>query len=243
MVDPSHFVFEPREPVQGAVNNAELPSLFIFVVNHVAKAMINQFINECSANTKTADPIGVLAASLFADVNFHWRSKPIIDILMAKFYVVCPVLFGARGLEKTEAGRERVGWKRRGPNAWMPETEHYDRQTGLAAGFAAISLRDFSKSKKENPCPMTHYWEAMAHIVNTLPSEMSNTQCVVLKAMIDHYEQRFLLFYGNAAIAALRLALVDFPAHAKSAGCEGPAVESLLVHGKTLKAKVGLVLS
>lgn len=242
MVDPSHFILDQRQPVQGALHNSELPSLFLFLVNHLAKAIINQFINECSANTKTADPIGVLTASIFSDPTFHWRGKPIIDILIAKFYVVCPVLFGARGKERTEAGRERVGWKRRGPKAWVPETEHYDRQMGLAAGYAAITLRDFSKSKKENPYPMTHYWAAMAYIVNTPPSEMSNTQCVVLKSMIDHYEQRFLQFYGNAAVAALRLALVDFPAHAKSAGCEGAAVESLVVHGKTLKAKVGLIL-
>lgn len=242
-IDPSHFVFDQRQPVQGAANNDDMPSLLLFLINHFAKGVINQFINESSANTKTADPIGVLVAHIFSDPTLHWRGKPLIDILIAKFYIVCPVLFGARGLEKTEQGRERVGWKRRGPNAWMPEGEHYDRQLGLGAGYAAITLRDFSKSKKQNPYPMTHYWTAFAQIVNTPPSEMSNTQCVVLKAMIDHYEQRFLQFYGTAAIAALRLALVDFPENAKNAGCKHTAVESLVVHGKTLKAKVGLVLA
>lgn len=243
LMDPSHFVFDERQPVSGAANNDQLPSLFLFLLNHLAKCVINQFMDESSANTKTADPIGVLVASTFADPALHWRGKPLIDILMAKFYVVCPVLFGARGLEKTEAGRLRVGWQKRGPSAWIPETEHYNRQTGLGAGYAAISLRDFSRSKKENPYPMSHYWAAMAQIVNTPPAEMSNTACVVLKAMIDHYEQRFLLFYGTAGIAALRLALVDFPTNAKAAGCGDVAVESLLVHGKSLKAKYGLALA
>lgn len=242
-MDPSPLLFDERQPVDGAANNAELPSLFLFLVNHLAKCVIKQFINECSANTKTADPIGVLVASTFSDPIFHWRGKPLIDILIAKFYVVCPVLFGAKGVEKTEQGREKVGWMRRGANAWMPETEHYDRQQGLGSGFAAIALRDFSRSKKKNPYPMRHYWESFALIVNTRPAEMSNTQCVVLKAMIDHYEQRFLQFYGTAGLAALRLALVDFPANAKSAGCGASAVESLLVHGKTLKARYGLVLA
>lgn len=243
MIDPSHFLFDERQPVQGAANNDALPSLFLFLMNHFAKGVVNQFITESSANTKTADPIGVLVAATFSDPAFLWRGKPLIDILIAKFYIVCPVLFGARGLEKTEQGRERVGWKRRGPNAWMPESEHYDRQMGLGAGFAAISLRDFSRSKKQNPYPMTHYWEAFAKIVNTPPSDMSNTQCIVLKAMIDHYEQRFLQFYGTAAVAALRLALVDYPQSARAAGLKDTAVESLVVHGKTLKAKVGLVLA
>ncbi|KUI57277.1 Nucleoporin GLE1 [Cytospora mali] len=239
MVDPSLVVFAPRQPVEGAVHNAELPCIFIFLLNHLSKAIINQCISEVSVNTKSADPIGVCAASIFSDPAFHWRGQPLIDVLIAKFYVVCPVLFGVRASEKTERGRDLVAWKRRG-NAWIPENEHIDRQRGLGAGYAAIALRDFSRSKKQNPYPMSHYWEAMAKIVNTPPSQMSNTQCIVLKAMIEHYEQRFLQFYGNAAVAALRLALVDFPTAAMAAGLKDSAVQSLLVHGQLLKAKVGL---
>ncbi|CAN8095548.1 unnamed protein product [Discula destructiva] len=243
MIDPSHFIFENRKPVDGATHNDQMPSLFLFLINHLAKCVIKQFVNECSANTKTADPIGVLVASIFSDPLFHWRGKPLIDILMAKFHVVCPVLFGAKGLEKSEQGRDKIGWLRRGPDAWIPELEHYDRQIGLAAGYAAIALRDFSRSKKTNPWPMHHYWESFAQIVNTQPSELSNTQCVVLKAMIEHHEQRFLQFYGNAAVAALRLALVDFPANAKSSGLGTSGVDQLAVHAKTLKSKYGLVLA
>lgn len=242
MVDPSLVVFTPRQPVEGAMHNAELPSLFLFLLNHLAKAIINQFINEAASNTKTADPVGVCAAAVFSDPTFQWRGQPLIDILIAKFQVVCPVLFGARGSEKTDQGRDLVGWKRRG-TAWVPEAEHMDRMTGLAAGYAAIALRDFSKAKKENPYPMPHYWESMAKIVNTPPQQMSVTQCVVLRSMIDHHEARFLQFYGSAAIAALRLALVDFPAAAAKAGLKDNAVQSLAVHGELLKTRVGLSLA
>jgi nucleoporin GLE1 len=94
--------------------------------------------------------------------------------------------------------------------------------TGLGAGFASISLRDFSKSSKVNPYPPTNYWMALASIVNTPAGETSNTQYVVLRAMIESHEKRFLQFYGNAALAALCLALVEFPkkapANASAAG-------------------------
>ncbi|KAL1881791.1 hypothetical protein Daus18300_000844 [Diaporthe australafricana] len=242
MVDPSLVVFTPRQPVEGAMHNAELPLLFLFLLNHFAKTIINQFINEAASNTKTADPVGVCAAAVFSDPIFQWRGQPLIDILLAKFHVVCPVLFGARGSEKTDKGRDLVGWKRRG-TAWVPEAEHMDRMTGLAAGYAAIALRDFSKTKKQNPYPMTHYWESMAKILNTPPQLMSVTQCVVLRSMIDHHEARFLQFYGSAAIAALRLALVDFPAAAAAAGLKDNAVQSLAVHGELLKTRVGLNLA
>lgn len=162
-------------------------------------------------------------------------------MLIAKFYVVCPVLFGIKGSDNTEQGRARVGWKRNGKN-WIPEGEHQDRMFGLGAGYASIALRDFSKSKKQNPWPMRHYWECIARIVNTPPHDISNTQCLVLKALIEHYEPRFLQFYGTAAIAALRLALVEFPARAKAAGLKGYQVEFLAVHGQLLAKDYGLRL-
>lgn len=237
MIDPSHFVFDDR--LFDPQHSDQLPSLFLFLINHLAKSVINQFLNECSANTRTADPIGVLVASVFSTPEFQWRGKPLIDILIAKFHKVCPVLFGARGNEKTAQGRDSIGWRTDVPSP----AEHYNKQMGLAAGYAAITLRDFSRSKKKNPYPMSHYWEAFAGIVNTRFQELSTTQCVVLKALIEHYEQRLLLFYGTAGLAALRLALVDLPAGAKESGISTAESEVLAVFGKTLRSKFGLVLA
>jgi nucleoporin GLE1 len=238
LVDPSQFVHSPRDAVEGAQHNDQLPSMFIYLLNHLSKAIINQFINECSANPRAADPIGVATAHIFSDPGFHWRGQSLIDVLIAKYRIVCPVLFGLRGSEKTEQGRQRLGWQRK-RGTWATEQEHMDRMTGLGAGYAAISLRDFQRSKKENPWPPRKYWEAFAKIVNTPPQEISDTQCNVLKAMIDHYEQRFIGFYGTAGIAALRLALVDFPA---SAPAKTTPVTSLQVHAQLLKKDAGLRL-
>jgi nucleoporin GLE1 len=111
--------------------------------------------------------------------------------------------------------------------------------TGLGAGFASLSLRDFSKSSKKNPYPPTNYWKALAYIVNTPPNETSNTQYVVLRSMIQGHEQRFLGFYGNAALAALRLALVEFP---KKAPQNATAAGSLAALADVLKTESGLIL-
>ncbi|PFH56902.1 hypothetical protein XA68_15781 [Ophiocordyceps unilateralis] len=221
-VEVNRFVAEPREPTK-RTDDATLPSLFIYLINVCAKGIVNQFINECGANPKAADPIGIFTAHLFSHKDFQWRGHSLIDILLAKFRVVCPALFGLRGSEKTERGRLALGWRRDGPT-WITEQSHNDRMTGLGAGFAAMSLRDFSKSSKENPYPPTHYWKALSLIINTPASETSNTQCVVLRAMIDGHEERFLTLYGNAAVAALRLALVDFP---QKAPHNAPAAGSL----------------
>ncbi|KAL7945452.1 GLE1-like domain-containing protein [Trichoderma barbatum] len=238
-IEVSRFVVGQRQPVAGAIHNeATLPSLFIYLLNICAKGIINQFINECSANPKAADPIGVFTAQIFSQKEFQWCGESLIDILMAKFRVACPVLFGLRGSDKTERGRLAIGWKKDGPG-YVTEQTHNDRMTGLGTGFASISLRDFSKTAKVNPYPSVNYWKALAGIVNSAPNETSNTQFVVLRAMIEGHEQRFLNFYGNAAIAALRLALVEFP---KKAPANAAAAQSLQAMVELLRTE-GLVLS
>jgi nucleoporin GLE1 len=226
---------ERREPVEGsALNGPELPSLFIYLLNMLAKAIISQFINECSAKPEAADPIGVVTAQIFSQKDLQWRGKSMIDILMAKFRVACPVLFGFRGNDRTQAGRLAVGWR-----AGVDERTHNNRMVGLGAGYASIALRDFSKASKANPFPPSNYWKAMAYIVNTPPQQMSDTQFTVLKAMIDGHEQRFISFYGNAAIAALKIAIVDFP---KKASAKTPPVAALGVLGDLMKRDRGLTL-
>ncbi|KJZ71767.1 hypothetical protein HIM_08852 [Hirsutella minnesotensis 3608] len=239
-VEVSRFVAEPRQPVDNTPNNdACLPSLFIYLINICAKGIISQFINECGANPKAADPIGVFTAQLFSYKDFQWRGQSLIDILLAKFRIVCPVLFGFRGSDRTEKGRMAIGWRKDGP-AWITEQSHNDRMAGLGAGFAAVSLRDFSKSSKTNPFPPTNYWKALAGIVNSPANETSNTQYVVLRSMIEGHEQRFLNFYGNAAVAALRLALVEFP---KKAPQNAAAAGSLCALAEVLRTEGGLVLA
>ncbi|KAF4511093.1 hypothetical protein G6O67_002926 [Ophiocordyceps sinensis] len=234
-VEVSRFMAEPRPSAEGITSrDVGLPSLFVYLINICAKGIISQFINECGANPKAADPIGVFTAQLFSHKDFQWQGQSLIDILLAKFRVVCPVLFGFRGNDKTERGRQAIGWRKDGPS-WITEQNHNDRMAGLGAGFAAVSLRDFSKSSKENPYPPTHYWRAFAGIVNSPPNETSNTQYVVLRSMIEGHEQRFLDFYGNAAVAALRLALVEFPKrapeHASAAGTLRALAEVLRTEG------------
>ncbi|KAI0871410.1 GLE1-domain-containing protein [Hypoxylon argillaceum] len=239
LVDPSQYVIDQRGPVEGAVyNDAQLPSLFLYLLNIFAKTIINQFINECGAQPKAADPLGVITAQIFSNKAYHWRGKTLIDILMAKYRVACPVLFGYRGSESTEQGRIRLGWRRDGAG-WTPEQQHIDKMKGLAVGYAAIALRDFSKSPNTNPWPPSRYWVSLAKIVNTPPAEISNTQCVVLRGMIEIYEERIVYFYGSAGLAALRSALVDFPNKALT---KTPGTAGLSVLAHILKRDIGLEL-
>jgi nucleoporin GLE1 len=227
------------DPDPQATYNDKLPLMFIYLLSAVSKAAISQFAQEASSNPKAADPIGILVVKIFSHPGYYWRGKTLIDIVIAKFRVVLPVVFGIRGNDNTEEGRARIGW-RRVDGQWATEQDHQDRMAGLAAGYASIALRDFSKSKSSNPYPPTHYWQAMASISSTPAHEQSVTQYVALRAMTEFYETRFLNFYGNFAKAALKAALVEFPN--RSTLSSTPAVSSLKVLADKLKRDMGLDL-
>lgn len=236
-VDPAEVVAEERQPLEGAANNGQLPALFIYLLNHFSKAIIAQLIDESGVRVETAEPIGLVAVSVFADLEFLWRGSSLIDILMAKYRVVCPVLFGFRGNEKTNEGRARVGWWKIDGN-WISDQVHNTRMTGLGAGYASICLRRFGTVRK-HPWPTSHYWKSLASILATPASEVSSTQYLVLKAMIDRYVDQFCKFYGNAAIAALQVALVHFPARSPE---QNAATKSLAVLADKIKIDKGIDL-
>ena len=206
-VDVSMFLASPPQ-----VDDRNGPALLVYLLNIFAKAMIAQFIDEAGVKPIIADNLGTVASHIFALDNFRWKNISLVDILIAKFHVVCPILFGIYGDERTLEGKQRLGWWREeGSGAFVPEQRHFERMTGLGAGFAGISLKNYEKARAQNPYPDNHYWTSLARIINVPPQEITQTHFVVLKGMIENFEAKFVQFFGDAAIAALRLGLIELP--------------------------------
>ncbi|KAI9779329.1 MAG: hypothetical protein M1839_007437 [Geoglossum umbratile] len=226
-IDVRQFVILPNERESDTSvmsQSPDRPALFIYLLNIFAKAVIAQFIDEAGVNPKAAEPVGVIAVTIFANDNFKWRGTPLIDILIAKFRRVCPVLFGIYGKDTTRAGRSRLGWHAN-DNEWVPEQTHAERMTGLGAGFASVTLRNFSKSKMTNPYTNVKYWQSLQWVCGVPPLEATDTHFIVLKAMIENYASKFIELYGDAAKLALRKALITFPTESgrKSAAVQAAA--------------------
>lgn len=188
------------------------PALFLYLLNIFSKAIVAQLVDEASAKPQIADNVGTISSHIFAVEALRWHGHTLIDILISKIHIVCPVLFGIYGDEKSPAGKDRLGWRREAPNGpFITELSHFGRMTGLGAGFAGISLRNYEKAVAKNPYPDYHYWQCLARVTNVPPNQITQTHFVVLKAMIEGYEGRFLQFYGDAAMAALRHALIELP--------------------------------
>lgn len=211
-------------------SNCTISGLLIYGLNIFAKAVVNQWAREASAKPDTADPPGIMATYLFGIDDFKIYGHTLLHILLAKFHKACPILFGVYGNEATEAGRERLGWRKEDDNGskrWVSEQTHNDRMAGLAAGYASIALRDFSRAPFPNPYPSGNYWSAFARIVNTPATDITQSHLITLKALIENNVERFAKFYGNAAKVALRTALMDFPQRTPNGGAAQTGLATL----------------
>lgn len=239
-IDVSQFIIstDPEVPPSQGVDTA-YPGILLYLLNWIAKYAIQQLLSESAVDTAAADPVGVLVCTIFSIPDYRWNNQSLIDILWAKYHRVCPPLFGIHGPENTLAGRARLGW-----SSDDDEQTHYTRMTGLAAGFSAITLRDFTKSRNRNPAPNRLWWESMARILNLRAGEAQSTHYVLVKAMVDDFVPRILSTFASAGRAALRKAVREFPqVGPKDASgrfmSAVVAVESMQV---TLQQKYGLTL-
>jgi len=208
-VDIAQFIVSvPEAKIKESVQNTQYPAALLFLLNHFAKQLVSQLAQEASVDTSMAEPVGIATATIFAAPEFRFNGISLIDLVWAKYHKVCPVLFGISGPESTSAGKQRVGWLN-----GIDAKEHVDRMRGFGAGFASITLRDFSKSVNSNPAPNHLFWTSLARILNTPPNERVSTQYVVTYNMLEHSVPRFVGFYGSAAITALKKATGDFPAN------------------------------
>lgn len=214
------------------------PALLIYLLNIFAKALVSQFVNEAGVSPKSADPVGIIGSLIFATDEFRWNGISLIDILIAKYHVICPVLFGIYGDESTNEGKRRSGWIIK-DGAWITEQQHAERMTGLGAGFAAISLRNYSKSKMQNPYPHYNFWTVLARIVDVPPSQLTSTHFTVLKAMIENNEFRILDFFGGAGKMALRKALIELP---QQSGMNSVAAKAVAILPDILRKEKKLYL-
>lgn len=204
----------------------------VYLLNMVVKIAVQILTSLAWSVPEIGSPIAIVLLTIFAKLEYRYNRKiSLIDILLAKFHFCCPVLWGIYGSQKTSQGRERLGWAKAEGN-WVPEQRQMERTAGLAAGYAGLSLRDFSKASYDNPYPPRNYWRTFSLIVNIPPQEVQPIHFITLRSLIIVQIPTFIRFYGQAAVIALRKALVELPAQAPQTP-ERDAI--ILMHETTLK--------
>ncbi|KAF9640232.1 GLE1-like protein [Lasiodiplodia theobromae] len=204
-----------------------------------AKENKQMLCTEAGVKPAAADPIGIVAVSILGNPQYCINGQiPFTDILLAKYHKCCGVLFGIYGPEKSQRGRQRLGWRQIG-GEWITDQSHLERMTGLGAGWASLALRKIKVgSALVHPLPNAHYWRAFSRIVNTPPHEATPTHYMVLKAMLEGDSiDRFIQCYGQPALVALRKGLIEFPQ-----GNPSVAAKSMAAMVETIKKEKMLTL-
>ncbi|KAK2760744.1 hypothetical protein FQN54_001980 [Arachnomyces sp. PD_36] len=226
-VDVRQFIAFPPAHISNA-ETATVPALFIYLLNIYSKAVIAHLVTEAGAAPKYGEPLGVMTALIFSNEAFHVNGHPMIDILISKFRVVCPLLWGFYGDERTDEGKSAIGWWREEANGpFINQQLHVERMTGLGAGYAAIALRNFSKSQRKNPYPTANFWKAVVNIVSVPPEEVQSSHLLVLYSLLRFAGVKVPTFFGDMGVMLLRRALIEFPASLKGRDLSTGPVELL----------------
>ncbi|KAK3108002.1 hypothetical protein LTR53_017878 [Teratosphaeriaceae sp. CCFEE 6253] len=209
--------------------NPHYPAILLYLLHQFAKRALRQLIAEASADTAVADSLGILIVQIFGRPEYQWHERSLIDVLWAKYHVLCPQLFGVHAPEPRGGDEE----------------EYYRKVTGLSAGFAAITLRDFSRARMRNPAPNRLWWECMARILNLPVGATQVTHYIIVKACIADFVPRILQLFGGAGRALVAKAVREFPGKGPrvvGGGEMRPAVMALDSLGETLRVRYGLSL-
>lgn len=210
-VDIRPFLVSHSIPPLANEAEAQYPAFLLYMWIMFEKFLLKQFEKEASnEDGRIIQEIGLIAASLFADQKYMWKGISLIDVLLAKMHHICPILFGVRGSMNTVEGQKRLGWM---PIDKQPPTGeiYMQRIRGLAAGYAAMSLRAF---KTVPALPMSEYWRVVVLVCNTPASDLYPGHFALLNGLLRDFYKKFLGFYGVQARAVLRRAIVDVPARA-----------------------------
>jgi nucleoporin GLE1 len=209
-IDIRPFIISYPIPPLANESEAQYPAILLYAFIWFEKLLIKQFDKEApNEDGRIIQEAGAIAGSLFVDKEFLWKGIPMIDLLLAKYHKCCPILFGIRGDKRTAQGAARLGYVK--ISGVVPSVnEYHQRQEGLAAGFAAISLRLVPLPA----IPASEYWRAITSICNIPSRDLYDGHFLVLKGLVKDYGKKFISMYGVQAKAVLRKALIDLPARA-----------------------------
>lgn len=207
-----------------------VPKVFLYMVNYTVKVIVKQLAYEVTLDPERAEPLGILTATLFSKPEFKPNGHFMSDMLWSKFHKAHATIFGLQFNELTPEGRLALGYR---PEMYSNKSTWHDAVRAMSRGYAAITLRDFSRSQNENPFPNRLYWEALSRILTTPMEQRMALHYVTAQGLLDPlFLPRFIKFYGNNALAAIRLGVLEFPKEPHKAGHELQKTTLQLMHFK-----------
>lgn len=181
-------------PSQELINNGDqAPAMLIYCLKMFTDLWFSQLVKD---ENKTAEPLGIMAAQIFSFEKFTFKGLHLSDILLARYHVGCPVLWGFNDT---------------GPTEDENDNDHTRRMVAMGGGYAALTLRNFGKSPRHNPFPNALFWTSMSKILSILPANLQATHLILLEALLHSSGERIIKFFGHHGLALMHYAMVVLP--------------------------------
>ncbi|KAK6202725.1 GLE1-like protein-domain-containing protein [Scheffersomyces amazonensis] len=211
-----------KQEVIGFIKMTEsIPLAHKWILNFIAKAIVDQAETEVIVKPTAALPLAHLARSLlqeFPEFEFY---------LNARFIKKCPYIIGYACSIDSEQGRIRMGWKRK-DGKWEDEVKYDERVSGICTvwatmtrleGYTSFPLYSFEAS-----------WIYLARSLNLKKELITNTQYSIAGNWWEASARQFLPKFGRQGIKIMELLVKDWPLSVSER--KYPAAARLLIFGE-----------
>lgn len=196
-----------------------------WVLNFVAKAIVDQAETEVTVLVKQALPLARLAMDMMA------RFPEFEYFLTARLVKKCPFIIGYLRTIDTVEGRLAMGWRRKDGDKWEDEVKYDERLSGIATLWAVMTRLE----KKQTLDDSSKYsyaalWRFAARMANTPLNLLTNAHYSVVNAWWEALAEEFVRQYNVQGTKLMALLLSDWVAQA--ADRKFPAAARLTILGE-----------
>ncbi|KAL6452751.1 GLE1 mRNA export factor GLE1 [Candida maltosa Xu316] len=166
--------------------------VYKWILNFIAKAIIDQAETEVIVRPNSALPLGQLACVLlntFPEFEYY---------LNARFIKKSPYIIGYTCAIDSEEGRLRMGWKRTSDNKWEDDVKYDERIGGIVTVWAVMTTITDYQPQKPMYCAEAS-WKFLARMGNLNQSLLANAHFAVLGNWWEAAGTQFLNIYGTQA--------------------------------------------
>ncbi|CAN6671088.1 mRNA export factor Gle1p [Trichomonascus vanleenenianus] len=190
------------DEIEAVINEAKAQNelAYRWLLNFLAKSVVQQAEAEVAVKTDAAQPLGILTVQAMV------RLEGFTELLIARFIKKCPHLIGYTNPLKTEEQYTLMGWKRR-DDKWEDEGQYSERIGGMVSVWAVITHSKFTEaSNRTHPYPISHAWKFLARQLNKDPQYIHSSDFSAVAAWWDISATRFLQAFGKQGEKLLDLA-------------------------------------